>query len=473
MAALKRRHNKWEARVRVPKAVVDREGGSAFRYRTLKSGDRRAAQAEAAHWEAGLRAEWAAIAGHDSPAVSSIRAIYERTRAEAATFGGDDAVLRGIDEAINRLAEEVGDGEVSPPQAARLAGLEDAAKDLQRLPVGPRTELEPAFSELADDYVRWWKAQGGLKGNTNTEQQKRATFHLFGGYWRDRPLRGVTRADAARFMDAVRLLDPTWARSPRNRALPWEQLQARFGNREQGLSDATLNRHATTLQALWEWAAERYAYEGRNPFSGFRRRLRQGVNVRGYVPWELGELKVLLIPPPRRSDLAELIVVGLFTGMRLDEIASLRGEQIREEDGVTFIQIEDAKTPAGNRQVPLHPRIAWLKDRAATAKHGRIWPGFNPEGPGGKPGADAGREFSRFKRQRGFTDRRKAFHSFRKNVTRIMERAGVPENEWAQVLGHERGFTFGRYNPDGITLARKAEIIGLIDYPGLKLPPPA
>jgi hypothetical protein len=48
-----------------------------------------------------------------------------------------------------------------------------------------------------------------------------------------------------------------------------------------------------------------------------------------------------------------------------------------------------------------------------------------------------------------------------------MERAGVLENEWAQVFGHERGFTYKRYNPDGITLERKAEIIGIIDYPGL------
>jgi hypothetical protein len=53
-----------------------------------------------------------------------------------------------------------------------------------------------------------------------------------------------------------------------------------------------------------------------------------------------------------------------------------------------------------------------------------------------------------------------------------MERAGVPQNEWAQIFGHERGFTFSVYNPDGITLKRKAEIIGLIDYPGLTLPGP-
>jgi hypothetical protein len=66
----------------------------------------------------------------------------------------------------------------------------------------------------------------------------------------------------------------------------------------------------------------------------------------------------------------------------------------------------------------------------------------------------------------------KCFHSFRKNVTRIAERTRVPENEWAQVFGHERGFTYAVYNPDGIDLTRKAEIISLISYPGLDIPHP-
>ena len=472
---MKQRHNKWEARVRVPKEVRDREGGGVFRYKTLSCGDRRAAKAEADYWEAGLRAEWSKALGHDAPALSSIRAVYERTRAEVASWVSEeaqvsDALLQGIDVAIDQLADEVGQADISPPQAARLAGLEDATRDLKRLPVENRKEYEPTVSELADDHIRWWRARGGLKGTTNTEQQKRATFTLFAGYWRNRNLRDVTRADAARFMDAIRLLDPSWARSPRARELPWDVLQRHYGGRDKGLSDATMNRHAAALQALWAWAAERYSYEGRNPFSGFQRRLKQGLNVDGYVAWELDELKRLLAPPPPRHDLQELIVAGMFTGMRLDELASLRGDQVRTEEGVTFIQVTDAKTPAGNRQVPLHSRLTWLKERAEAADNGRIWPTFNEEGPGKKAGADAGREFSRFKAGRGFTARRKAFHSFRKNVTRQMERAGVPENEWAQIFGHERGFNYSQYNHDGITLQRKAEIIRLIEYPGISFP---
>jgi integrase len=469
--------------VRVPIKVRAQQGGGAFVYKTLTSGDRRTAKIEAAHWEAGLRAEWAALTDHDGPAMETIRAsnkaslreVYEQVLRETVTAARDSGVLspdalEGIDAQLTKLAEEAGEHRPGPVTRARVAALNDAAKVLQGRPVEPREELEPPVGELADEFIRWWKAQGGLKGNNNTEQQKRATFTLFAGFWGERPLRSVGRGDAARFLDAVRLLDPAWARSAKSRALPWAELQRRFGGQGAGLSDATMNRHAATLAQLWDYAEDRYGYTGANPFKGFRRRLRQGVNVKGYVPWNPDELKHLLDPPPARADLTEVILVAMFTGMRLDEIASLKGAQIKEAEGVTYIQVDDAKTPAGIRQVPLHPRLGWLKDRAKAAKGGRIWPKFNPEGPGKKAGADAGREFSRFKQGRGFRNRQKAFHSFRKNVTRIMERAGVPENEWAQVFGHERGFTFGVYNPDGITLQRKADIIRLIDYSGLKLP---
>ena len=477
MAALRQHHNKWKAKVRVPKGLVGKLGRE-FIYRTLESRDRRAALVEAAAWEAALRAKWAAAQGHDSPALASVRQVYERVRKEAlegafeADLGprSDDPILTGIDLELERLAAANEGREPGPAVRARVAALNDAAKERKGVPVKPRNEFEPTAKELAGDYLKWWKRQGGLKGGANTEQQKKATLNLFGDYWDGKPLRSVTQPAAVHFFDALQTLSPSWARSPALRELPWRDLLGRAGQHPVGLSDATMNRHAATLQAFWQWAEHRGYAEGRNPFTGRRRRLRQGVNVKGYQPWAADELARLLDPPPRRADLKEVILVGMFTGMRLDEIASMKGSQIREDDGVTFIQVEDAKTPAGNRQVPIHAAIGWLKGRAEEAKKGRIWQTFNPEGPGKKAGADAGREFSRFKQSRGFTSREKAFHSFRKNVTRIMERAGVPENEWAQVFGHEKGFTYGRYNPDGITIQRKAEIIGLIAYPGVPLP---
>ena len=480
MAAIKQRHHKFEAKVRVPVPLRHSHGNREYLYRTLTASNRRAAKLEADAWENGLKLEWAATQGHDCEALSGLRQerrLYHHIRAKASarafTVNGDDseAALAGIDHELDKLAEEHGPAELPRLTEMRIAALQDAARDLQGLAVQPRAELEQPFSEIAEEYMSWWSRQGGLKPS-NTGNQKRATFHLFGSYFGDRPIREVTKPIAARFMDALRSLDPLWGKSSETRQLPWPELQRRFGEAETGLSTSSLNRHATCLNALWKWAEERDYCRGRNPFAGFRTRLQQGKNLKGYEAWEDDELNHLFAERHKRDDLRELILTGLFSGMRINEAASLTGDQLQERDGVRFIQVRDAKTPAGNREVPLHSKLDWLWDRARSAGTGRIWPRFNCEGPGKKAGADAGREFSHYKKRRGFTSRTKAFHSFRKNVTRIMERARVHENEWAQVLGHEKGFTYGRYNADGITLEHKAAIIELISYPGVNLPEP-
>lgn len=362
-------------------------------------------------------------------------------------------------------------GELAPKPASEVVTRALGANE----PGAPVADIP--FAELVGRFMRYWLAGAHGRKETNTEQQKRATFRLFGGYFNDQPIRRVRHEDATNFFDTLRLFDPHWARSPASRKLSWSELIIRHGDRDRGLSDATMNRHLQVLQELWTWSKQRGHCDGANPFDGFRTSLRAGVNVKPYVAWEDDELRQLLCPPPKRSDLLEVIIVGMFTGMRLDEIASLTWSQVRQstEGGATvhYFQVEDAKTPAGNRKVPVHADLAWLLARPRGAPRDRLWPTFNEEGRGKKAGNDAGREFSRFKSDRGFVDRTKTFHSFRKNVTRIMERSGVPENDWAQIFGHERGFTYRVYNPDGIDMTQRADIIARISYPGVEVPHPA
>ncbi len=474
MASVRARHNRFETKVRVPVSLRAAYDGREFLYRTLSSSSRKVAQVEADAWEAGLRVEWATREGVTEDARANLRRVYEDTL-QAAAAGrfqvqrpGEDPVEAGIDYEIERIADAtLPDEEPNPEAAARLTALHDARVALLGRKPEVRPEFEPSFSQLANDYMRLWKTQSGLK-ESNTEQQKRATFSLFAGYWQDRPIRGIGRPDAARFMDHLRHLDGSWARSPAARAMTWDDLQRTYGGRDKGLSDATRNRHAATLQALWEWANERGYAEGRNPFDGHRARLRAGVNVKGYRPWEADELVRLFTPGPNRADLRDVMLVALYSGMRLDEIAGLTWGNLREVEGILVFDIRDAKTPAGERFVPIHPLIQHLfttevkKDLAA-----RVWPGFNPEGPGKKAGADAGREFTRFKQSLGFTDRAKAFHSFRKNAVAQWEAASVPETEVAQIVGHEKkGITFGVYGR-GVSIRRKAEIVAMLDYPDL------
>lgn len=221
------------------------------------------------------------------------------------------------------MADAAEGRDLTTAEQARVDALQDALEVARGQAVPVRRNYEPPFSAVVDAFMKQWRASKNAGKETNTEQQKKATFRLFEGYWNDRPLRGVRASHAADFHDRVRLLDPTWARSPAARELSWGGLQSTYGDHPRGLSDGTINRHMATLASLWDWARKRGHCEGDNPFLGFHRRLRTGVNVAQYLPWGIGELGKLFAPPPSRRDLLEVMLVGLHTGMRLNEIASL------------------------------------------------------------------------------------------------------------------------------------------------------
>lgn len=475
MPALRRRHNHFEAKVRVPASQMERVG-KPYLYRTFPTADIRVARAEAAAWEAGLKLEWLEPDRKGDPSEAR-RHVYSETRLRAEEGAyiarGVDPELseeqQGISIEIDKLAEAYGPNELLPVDEARLHALQDASKSLQGLPVAPRAAYEATFLSLSGDYLKVWRAQHGLKPG-NTETQKQATFGLFAGFFGSRPIRQVRKADAATFVDALRTMDPAWARTPAGRAMSWKELQKAYGGRPKGMADATVNRHINALQAFWQWAHERGHCDGANPFKGLRRNLRPGINKQGYVAWTDEELKKLFNPAPRRADLAELMIVALHSGMRLNEIAALTAADIHSDGSIPFMRVGDAKTEAGKRDVPIHPKLAWLVRRADGLKpEDRLWPTFREEGAGKKPGADAGKIFTAHKQAAGFRDRRKAFHSFRKNFVGLLEALRVPEQEVAQLVGHAKpGFTFGTYG-GAMTLARKAEVVALVGYGGLPI----
>ncbi|HWJ68871.1 MAG TPA: tyrosine-type recombinase/integrase [Sphingobium sp.] len=481
MVFIRKRGHHLQAKVRIPKALEPAYGGKQFLYLKLSTTDSKAAQAQAEAWEASLRLQW--LTSPASPAPSplaglppaQLRQLYHdlRAQAEAGEFEvqglGGDTVAAGIGHEIEKIAEKYeGKDDLPEPVEARLAALQDAKSSLQGLPVPRRKSLEPSFRELADDYMTTWRATHGRKV-TNTEQQMLATFDLFGRFYGKKPIRGVRDPDAAHFVDALRQLDPNWARKPGAKDMTWAELQKAYGHRPKGLADATVNRHLGTLKTFWGWARRRGHCDGENPFDGHHRALRPGVNAKGYVAWSDDELRELFSPPPKRADLTELMLVALYTGMRLDEIASLTVADIHREP-VSFIRVTNAKTQAGNRDVPVHRALWWLIEKAKGAPTDRLWPEWKPEGPGNKPGGDAGKEFSRFKAAKGYRERTKTFHSFRKNFVGQLERQRVPEQEVAQIVGHAKaGFTFGVYGGQA-ELESKAKVVALIDYPGLPVP---
>ena len=205
--------------------------------------------------------------------------------------------------------------------------------------------------------------------------------------------------------------------------------------------------------------------EGDNPFEGHRRRKMRG---REWLPFSNNELKKIVANLPSQVWLRELIMVGLYTGMRLNEFCSLTWRDLKQVDGVSYFNITAAKSVAGVRPVPVHSELSWLLERREDDPEVHVWQELSPGPRDNNRGAYASRAFGHYKRDKlGIGQgERKVFHSFRKCATRAMRRAGVPEDRAAEIVGHEKqGITYSVYDPEGMTMQERKDVVETIAYP--------
>ena len=134
--------------------------------------------------------------------------------------------------------------------------------------------------------------------------------------------------------------------------------------------------------------------------------------------------------------------MAAHTGARIEELCSLKLEQVLADR----FKIEDAKTEAGWRIIPIHDDIkqlvARLKDESTD---GYLISGLTFNQYQDRSNA-IGKRFGRLKTSLGYGNDY-VFHSFRKGLARQLEAHGVPENVSARLLGHEIStMTYGLYS---------------------------
>lgn len=182
--------------------------------------------------------------------------------------------------------------------------------------------------------------------------------------------------------------------------------------------------------------------------------------------FEPAEVVRLVAAAEDRGDiqLADLIRLGMWTGARLEELCALRVDRV----GDGFFSVEDAKTPAGWRKVPIHSKLAPTMGRliaaSAKAKDAYVLAGLTLNKYGDRSTA-IGKRFGRLKRELGFGDTH-VFHSIRHTVAHQFKNARVEEAIAADILGHEHErITFGTYASEQARLETLRPVVELLDYP--------
>jgi len=213
------------------------------------------------------------------------------------------------------------------------------------------------------------------------------------------------------------------------------------------------NRDAVSaLKTFFSWATRRGLYDLANPFEGFSadfRSSRRGTSDNGqrrpWTPEEYGKLQ--LLDP---DDLMHpLCMIALKSGMRRNEIAELKREDVNLEE--RFMVVTEGKTDNAVRQVPIHAELegvlrVWLQ-KAEKANSEYLLPGLKRAGRDKKRGHLLGKRVGRWIRANVSKDRGLVLHSLRNTFMARAESAGVPEPTTALIVGHARqSLTYGLYS---------------------------
>lgn len=222
------------------------------------------------------------------------------------------------------------------------------------------------------------------------------------------------------------------------------------GLTQRGLAHTTIRDRLVSLGGFWAWMASRNAVAtDANPWTGHRisKKSNQGSRPpkRAYTEDELIKLVRGTAEArawPTYSYLPDLIVLGMYTGARLESLCALGVDSVKLGKTKAVLSIRKDKNEAGDRLVGVvHPiALEVLSRRVAAAKKGSglMFPELSPGGYDDKYSAAATKAFGRYRRTCGVPDGTD-FHSFRRNVITVLENAGVGQTPIARFVGHKVG----------------------------------
>lgn len=250
----------------------------------------------------------------------------------------------------------------------------------------------------------------------------------------------MKRADALRFAAKFKLSDDVTRQS----LLGWvHHLQV-----VDGLQAATIRRIISACRGYWDYLHVVGHIENREAaFDRVSPKKMTKIKTAGTAKrqaFEPHDVPKLLVGALDKGDtqLAQLIWMAVWTGCRIEELCSLKVLDVQSG----AFSVVDAKTQAGLREVPIHPRLEpVLRHLCTRSTDGYVLSGLTFNKYDDRSNA-IGKRFGHLKTALGY-DQRFVFHSLRKTVTTELENAGVPENVTADIVGHDKKtITYGIYS---------------------------
>jgi len=337
-------------------------------------------------------------------------------------------------------------------------------------PINPNQQ-DTTLEQLIEKYIAE-RVRGG-NWTPRTEKDYRSKFSLMCDILsEDISSSAIDTATARKVKETLQRVPKNVKISPMTRDLSFEDAVAL---ENVGRMDVkTINTHLAAYNGLFKWA-EANSYIDKNVFSGMA--IKQGKTAdKPRVPFS-GEQIELIQDTILRNERGLIKkdyqywgpLIGLYTGARLNEIAQLRPDDIRQEDGIWCFDINDQsegktlKTTSARRLIPIHSKLIELGiikyvGTLRTGKKTKVLHELSySEGTG------YGRNLSRwfngpFLKALGMDKQALVFHSFRHAMNTNLLQSNVADPLVKSILGHaQEGVTHSVYFGKGYTVAQKQQ----------------
>ncbi|MCK7577654.1 MAG: tyrosine-type recombinase/integrase [Chromatiales bacterium] len=430
---LEKRRRRWYALHDIPPNLRPMFEGQKRFVKSLETENEQEAKRRAAIWEQRWRRELAKAKDQSSDPAEADAEYWRRALGECRSDFDREVVEDLLIDELDRKLERI----------ARRQGYKGDPRDLPEADDAVRTFkiATGVLTKTSSHFDDWLATKSHLKPKTlemyRSDLERLARKFPY--------LQDITKADVT-----------TW--------IAKDLLQ------QEGLNRKTLDRLLPACRGYWRYLQDiAQVPDDVEPFSKLSVQQNGAKSVRArdkrkdYTPAEV--FRLLEEADTKDATLADLIRLGMWTGARISELCNLKVEHVYLDDPLPYFKVEDSKTAAGVRTIPIHPELhETLKRLTETSSDGYVLSGLRPDKYGERSNA-IGKRFGRLKADMGFTAQH-GFHSFRHTVVTRLLNADVSYPVVASIVGHDTGenVTLGVYHK-GFDLARQMEAIRALTYP--------
>ena len=302
----------------------------------------------------------------------------------------------------------------------------------------------------------------------------------------------ITKNEVSHYIDVQTKLPPNRKKSPKYRDLTIKEVMKLELSQKEIQTPQNINKRITKLCVFGNWGV-RQGLLITNPFSGMKFSVKKQPHTR--QPFTADELRKIFKPetylkwtihfshPYRKNRVSNqlpyywIFLLGIFSGMRTNEMCQLRLIDIKKQNNIWFIFIEDSeetkvKTENAIRKVPVHPQLIDLGfvDYVTTqkkSKRGRLFWELSEDRDGFA--SHVSRHYNqRFLPTVGVWKKyTKVLYCTRHTFINKLYSEKVDENVIKTLVGHEKEFTMKHYGGDPFTPERLLEEISKVNYSGI------